>query len=445
MKLSSLFAPKRMLAVALPALATLITFGLTGLSAAQATDPGFITAKTWIDPANGHAAAGDGVTDDWQNLQDMINYALNTTPGQNHFETVKFEPGKYRITKTLLLALPHFNDQSFGFRMTGIAGPDAGSGHGVCISLDSGSTTQPAVLEVGQGAFVDLTIENLGLASNVSNYGTQYGLLFGEQEFSHVNVHMVTVTNVGTDFAIVAGTTGGGNGEALTLDNCSGGGRCFYSNNCGQALYHRIFNCQGGSPNGGTAFKIGSGNLGFGLDVQSFSYTFDTGPLCNTFVENDGVSGHVNITGGRLEWCNTVLCYGGGSTNEAGFVTIKGMDIYGFTNNFPLLDGTMHGNRIQNNAQWTNKFTDCTFSCDTGGALSLAAVTGDYSRNYFQECVFSNFSNKLNDTSGTSSVYWSSGTTHAPVSNQAALTTMGGIITSCRATAPGNPVLVNMP
>jgi len=452
MKLSSLFAPKRIFAFAMPVLATLFVFGLSHQTPVHA-DAGCVTAKTWIDPANGHVAVGNGGADDTQNLQDLINYAIANNLA------VKIEPGRYRITKTLILALAHYNDQVIGFHISGIAGPNPyGGANGVGIIMDANSTTQPAVLEIGQGAFYDMTIANLGLGSNVPNYGTQYGLLFAEQEYSHVKVDMVTVSNVGTCFANVQGTSGGGNGEDVNIEDCSGGGKCFYSNNFGQSFYHRILNCQAGGPNGATAIKIGNGNGGFDLDIIGFSYTFGTGPLCNTFIENDGISGHINVKNGRIEMCDTVLTYNGGSLYQQGGVEIRGiefdtMNMYVLNSqwvakNFPLVDDTIHGTIIQNAEQYTNVFSFCSFGGGYGPvypALSLTAINGDYTQNFFEKCKFGGFSNKLNDSTGTTSVIWSSGTTHAPASNQAALTALNGVVRDCRASIGSNPALANMP
>ena len=440
----------------LAALAALFVFGISHQAPVQA-DAGCVTAKTWIDPANGHSAYGDGSHDDWQNLEDMLNYAFA------HNDAVKLEGGNYRITKTLVLALAHPSDQLTGFRISGINGPQAnGQTNGVSLVLDSQSATQPAVLEIGQGAFYQTIIENIGLKSAVPNFGTKYGLLFAEQEFSNCSVRNTNVQNVGTAFAIVAGTTGGGNGEDVTLDHCDGGGnKGYYFNNCGQALYHHIINCQAGGNNGATAIEVGSGNLGFDLDITGFSYTFGTGPLQNTFVQNDGVSGCVNIKGGRLEWCDTLLTYSGGSTNLTGSVEMRGIDVSAMnlyvSNNqwvaktFPLVDDTLLGTRIQNTGQYTNTFSNCLISGSSGPvypALSLTSVTGDYCKNYFEKCVFRGFSNKLTDTSGTPSVFWTSGSSSTPVSNQAALTAIGGIIRDCRTTTGptyAGSVLVNMP
>ena len=408
----------RALTLSLSALTALTLFGLSSRTPASA-DAGCITAKTWVDPANGHAAYGDNSHDDWQNLQDMINYALLNN------QAVKFEPGQYRITKTLVLALAKNYYQVIGFRMSGIAGPNpyAGQTNGVGLIMDANSTTQPAVLEIGQGAFYDTTIESIGLSSLVPNYGTPYGLLFAEQEYSHVKVEMVTVSNVGTDFANIQGTSGGGNGEDVNIDNCSGGGMCFYSNSCGQALYHRIHDCQAGGPNGATAIKIGSGNLGFDLDVTGFSYTFGTGPLRNTFIENDGVSGTVNVKGGRLEWCDTLLTYSGGSYNQTGHVEIRGIDLNFGPGKFPILDATLNGRLVQSNGQYTNTISNCTFG-GVGGPLSLAPVGGDFSKTFFEKCSFGGFSNKLTDLANVSGV------------NQ--LQQMGIAIRDCRAAPPTN-------
>ena len=420
MKLSSLFAPKRIIALALPVLATLFVFGISNQAPLQA-DAGFITAKTWIDPATGHAAYGDGSHDDWQNLEDMLNYAFA------HNDAVKLEGGNYRITKTLVLALAHPSDQLTGFRISGINGPQAnGQTNGVSLVLDSQSTTQPAVLEIGQGAFYQTIIENIGLKSAVPNFGTKYGLLFAEQEFSNCSVRNTNVQNVGIAFALVAGTTGGGNGEDVTLDHCDGGGNLgFYYNNSysGQAYYHHIINCQAGGSNGATAIEIGGNGLGFDLDVTGLSFTWGTGPKRNTFLKNDGVTGIISVKGGRLEWCDTLLTYSGGSWNQTGHVDIKGVDVNFGPGNFPFLDGTLNGTIIQSGEQYTNVISNCHIG-GVGGPLSLAPVNGEYSQTFFEYCSFHGFSNKLTDLTNVGGV------------NQ--LQQMGINIIHCRTETPTN-------
>ena len=403
MKLFSLFAPKRILTLALPALATLFIFGLSSQTPVHA-DAGCVTAKTWVDPANGHVAVGNGGADDTQNLQDLINYALA------HQLAVKLEAGTYRITKTLIIQLAHPGDQYFGFSISGVSGPNRSSSvpnGGTAILMDAGSTTQPAVLEMGQGQFVDTIITNMALDSSVPNCGTKYGLYFAEQEFTKVDVHMVTVYNAGIAFATVAGTTGGGNGESVDISECNAAVvNCFYSNNDGQALFHHITNCDCGINNGGTAIKIGSGNQGFDMDVNGLSGTFTTGTLRNTFLENDGVSGCVNIKGGRIEWCDTLLSYTG-NVSFIGSVAMRGIDFSGtnayVSNNawvlksFPFIDAST-ASQAQNN----NIIEDCHFYASSGSphpALSLASGISDLSRTYFDRCIFVSYSNKLTDLS----------------------------------------------
>jgi len=422
MKFSSLFAPKRIFALALPMLATFFVFGLSGISAARATDPGYITAKTWIDPANGHAAYGDWAHDDWQNLQDMINYAIA------HTEAIQFEPGSYRITKTLVIQTVGYNE---GFRMTGIAGPNWAPGQpgGISIVLDA-VTTQPAVLEVGQGGFYDMSVENLALVSNPGSVQASYGLLFAWQQFSHAYIHNVAVQGADTSFAVVQGTTSGANGEALELNNCDGGGgRCFYFNNCGQAFYHRIINCQGGAVNGGVFLRIGNSNGGHDLDVSSISCTFASGPLRNTFLEVNGVSGTVNVKGGRVESCDTILSYSGGSPGFGGIVTVEGIDFDGCPGHFPILDASHYGLlSFVGDAQYTNTILRCKIGAYGGKPLTLEPTgSEDLSRSYFEKCVFTGWSNKI-----------------TAASNQPALNAMQVRVRDCRSDIPTDVLMSDL-
>ena len=410
MKLFSLFAPKRMLTLALPALATLFAFGLTGLTAAQATSPGYLTAKTWIDPATGHAAYGDGIHDDTQNLQDMINYVLNTS-ASHQGEAIQLEPGTYKITKTLMIQNPPLGGY-MGFRLSGMSGPNNDNttylNSGVTISLVTSDTTQLAVLEVGAGAIYDINIENLGLDTSVNGQPNsipiQYGLLFGGQQFSHAIVRNVSVNAVGTAFGI-DGTTGG-NGESVNIDDCLAWSvNCFYYNNCGQALCHSITKSAATINNGGSAIKVGVSGTGMGLDITSLSVSFVSGPLRNTLIECNALPGSLNETGGRVELCDTIIRYAGGSPAVIGHITLRGMDFDGCGINgtkypaFGLMDDTLNGHNAQ---QYTNTIEQCRFNGSYGApfpALSLTtfSVSGDYSKNYFDRDTFTGYSNNLTD------------------------------------------------
>lgn len=417
-----------MLSLSRPMLAALCVFGLFYQPAARAdygcSVPGVITAKTWIDPANGHAAAGNGSTDDWQNLQDMINFAIDAT-NIGHVEAIQFEPGSYVISKTLMIQMLHPGDQLIGFRMSGVAAPNLtgyGPIGGVSLLLSDATHTQKAVLEIGQGALYDSSIENLALVSSTS-YGTDvtpYGLLFGEQEFSHVKVDMVSVNNVGTAFAIKPGTTGGGNGESINIDNCHAAGvNCFYENDFGQALCHSIARCAFTINNGGTAVKIGPHGAGMGLDVTSLCGTFGAGPLRNTLIECNHIPSALNWTGGRVEFCDTIIHYIGGGPSAIGHITIRGMDFDACGLNaltypgFGLVDDTLNG---ANGQQFTNTIEQCRFNGSYGSpfpALKLTTLAGDHSENFFDRDTFTGYSNKLTDLT-------------------ADLSHLGAVVTHCR-------------
>ena len=304
--------------------------------------------------------------------------------------------------------MAHPGDQTVGLRISGAAGPNPtgwGPSGGTCIMLTDPTHTQQAVLEFGQGAFYNSTIENLGLTSN-RNYGTNttpYGLLFAEQEYSFVKVEMVSVSNVGTAFAINAGTTGGGNGEDINIDNCLASYvNCFYYNNFGQALNHSITKSTTTINNGGVAIKVGPKGVGMGLDVTSLSVSFAAGPLRNTLIECNHIPGYLNETGGRVEMCDTLIHYIGGGPTAIGHITIRGMDFDGCGydqinyNAFGLVDDTINGSP----GQFTNTIEQCRFNGSYGPtypALKLTTLVGDHSENYFDRDTFTGYSNKLTD------------------------------------------------
>ncbi len=384
-------------------LALTLGVGLTLPAAAQSTTGVTLTAKGWNDPATGNHCWGDGVTDDTQCLQDLIDYAIA------HQDAVSLEPGIYLIKKTILIQTSSSPlTEIDGFHLYGQAGANANgslNNGGVTLKLAAGASVPTALLEVGQGTFRDMSIENIGLISNstVEPYTTQYGLLFGETEFSGAFIHNVTASYVDTAFGVIVGTTGGANGEFVNLLDCGGDYvNCFYANSNGQAYQHRITNCQASIENGGTYIKIGNALQGHSLDVISCSCSFTAGSKRNTFLENDGVSGDINVTGGRVEHCDTALYYGGGGTSstnsEVALITIRGVHFTSYSGSYPLIDNTLNS---MGNAQWTNTFDNCRFDGPPGNPpvnppmLSVGLQTGDRSKNYFEKCVFWQFGNQL--------------------------------------------------
>ena len=144
-------------------------------------------------------------------------------------------------------------------------------------------------------------------------------------------------------------------------------------------------------------------------------FTFLNGPLRNTLIECDSCPSNVNMTGGRIEECNTLISYRGGTYNSIGRVVIRGVDfdatnVYNTTANqvttyytkaFPLIDDTLNG--VYPNTsyeQFMNTIEQCRFNGNSSApfpALSLVGYSGDNSRTYFDRCTFGGFSNLLTD------------------------------------------------
>jgi len=169
---------------------------------------------------------------------------------------------------------------------------------------------------------------------------------------------------------------------------------------------------------------------GLGIDITSFSGTFQAGPLRNTLIECDGFPAYVNYTGGRVEICDTVIWYAGGSTICRGCVTVRGMDFGGFGwggATYGLIDDTLGGGGAQ---QYTNTLEECRFTGDSATALSIAhSSLWDASKNYFDRCTFMDFTNNLTDAS-----------------NQADLKRIGAVVRDCRSATDlqGNLMFTNM-
>ena len=353
-------------------------------------DAKVITAKTFIAVGHKTGAAANGVVDDTDTLQQAINYAIATG------SCLELEPGTYRITKGLVIDAPATNFPA-GFMIHGQSGSNrVGNGYGgVCLKLDATSTKETALLTIGHAAFRDVVIENVGLVSSVPNSALPYGVLFTGNRFGHVIIHKVAVTTVQTGFAILEAGNSELNGEQVDLDGCLGVHvNCFYNNQWGQAYNHHIVNCNASILNGGTAFRVGESIMGFSLDVYGFTSSFFSGPLQNTFFENDGISGPVNFSGGRQENVNTILKYIGGTPDNVGMISFSGLHFPAMSSTFPFIDATLNN---VGNCQWTNSFLGCLFEAtpSTVQPLWAQAQTEDMSMNIFERCVFRRFSNAV--------------------------------------------------
>jgi len=345
----------------------------------QQATPCRISAKAAV--ADLPPAVGDGKADDTEALQARIDWALS------HAAVLDLEAGTYLISRTLRIRQPN-GHSALGFEINGLAGPNRDgdpSRGGVCILLAKTAADQPAILELGEGNFRDTTISNLALISQVPGAATPVGLSMADTGFSHLLLQNIQVRNVDTAFKIVEGRSR--NGEAVDMYECQGSDcRCFYSNSAGQAFEQRMFGCSGDLLNGGTFVRIGADHLGFNLDAFGVSVSFHRGPLQNTFVRNNGVSGCVGLWGGRVELCDTVLSYTGGSFTCTGIVTIRGIEFTDYNGAHPLIQATNISN-----TQWTNLVENCSVDAvpNTHPKVIFGAQPqGDKSRTTFQGCVF---------------------------------------------------------
>ena len=343
-----------------------------------------LSAKSFHPIKSRFQALGNGVADDTEPLQEAIDTAI-----QNH-TALELEPGTYRITKTLVIDTPR-SEMPSGFILRGMTGPNRNvknSGNGVGIMLDDPSHINRSILRIGHAPFREITIENIGFGCTTPDNKTPYGIEFDGSRFSHTMLRNLLVAQVDTAFSITPVSAPEGNGEQVDIyDSIAEYVNCFYENHNGQAYNHHIVNCNTTIKNGGTAFKIGTGNLGFSLDVFGFTSSFGSGPAQNTFLRNDGVSGILNFYGGRQEDIDTVLAYNGGSRDQTGIVQFNGMTFTDMKPTFPIIDATP---KNFGNAQYTNSFLACQFIYrrKADGRAWMAAQQGDLSENIFDKCVF---------------------------------------------------------
>lgn len=367
--------------------------------------------------APGRAAYGDGSHDDTAELQADIDYAIT------NLCALEIEPGCYNTSAALVIAAP-INSVIEGLKITGVGGVSDFASTicgGVEIQLTSGATSAPAIIEVGPGKFRHLIIEDLGLVSNVASDGTTYGLEFANQGFTEADITRVDVTGCGTAFATVQDTDNERDGEAVNLTQCQADTNCntFYSNNSGQALTHTIVDCGGTLNNGGTAIRIGAGGLGFGLTITGSGWSINPGSLRNTFIENDGISGVVDVLGGRDEHIDTEIGYNQGSYGDTGQIVIRGVEFTSYSGQYPLIDGSL-GN--DGNGDWTNVIADCQIEAASGNpSLSITTHGSDNSATYFDRDTFTGFANELSGLS---------------------ITSMGIVLSQCRTTTPSSSKLV---
>jgi hypothetical protein len=378
---------------------------------AQSATPQRISAKSPI--ANLVSAAGDGVTDDTDALQARIDWALE------HGAVLELEAGTYLISRTLHVQQPN-GRSALGFEINGLAGPNRDGDRrrgGVCIMLVESASNPSAILELGGGNFRDMRFSNFSLISRVPGAATRVGLYVADTGFSHLVLQNIFVRNVDTAFQISEGSAR--NGEAFDLYECQGSQcRRFYANSAGQAYLHRMFGCSGDLLNGGTFITIGGEHLGFNLDAFGSSVSFGRGPLQNTFIRNNGISGCVGLWGGRVEICDTLLSYTGGSYTCTGIVTARGIEFTDYSGAHPLIEATN-----VSNTQWTNLFESCAVNSvpHTSPKLKFGALPqGDKSRTTFQGCVFRGMSTM-------------------PEAREAK--DMGVLFRDCRATSGKDPVL----
>lgn len=349
------------------------------LALARSATPTRISAKSPV--AELVPATGDGKTDDTDALQARIDWALE------HGAVLDLEAGTYLIRRTLHVRQPN-GRSALGFEINGLSGPNRDGDPqrgGVCIMLAETATEQQAILELGGGNFRDMRFSNFSLISRVPKAATRVGLYAADTGFSHLVLQNVFVRNVDTAFQIAQGSAR--NGEAFDLYECQGSQcRRFYVNSAGQAYLHRLFGCSGDLLNGGTFITIGGEYLGFNLDAFGSSVSFGRGPLQNTFVRNNGISGCVGLWGGRVEICDTLLSYTGGSYTCTGIITMRGIEFTDYSGAHPLIEATN-----VSNTQWTNLVDSCIINGlpNTHSKLKFASQPqGDRSRTTFQGCVF---------------------------------------------------------
>ena len=346
------------------------------------------------------AAKGDGTTDDTAAIQGQISAA------QLGFVPVLFSTGLYPLTAPLQVCRPSAYDLSSGqigiqsgFLLRGLTAPSIQTVTTTGNMLVMTAAGQDAVLQFGKGACYGSRIESLALDGGPPSLHTLYGIHTLYDYWSGVS--LVNVRIGGVDWPIwIDGALGGGNGEFFNLYNCNLGGRVgCYKNTApsGQALIHTLTACSGGTDNGGTQFWMTEGQL----NVFGWSCTQGVGSLPNVFLRLDNsLSGRCNFVGGRCEHVDTLISWAGGSSGQAGTVSIEGIDFAGMSGTKPLLSGG------GTNCNYRFTIKRCSFGTQgpISGPLILAINGGGYEQVTFEDCDFAGWGGGYAQLSGNSHV-----------------------------------------
>ncbi|WP_183977948.1 hypothetical protein [Runella defluvii] len=319
-------------------------------------------------------AKGDYTTDDTQALQRGIDYIVDKS---GRLEILR---GIFRITSvlnvgTLSPVSNPYTEVSFTIKGTGPTlnnnATEQQYTNGTLILLEG--TGHTAIMNVRAGASRFAKFEDFTL-SCATKGGATHGFLWSQTIFSQhklVRVHSWNATNAFSVMQSIGGT--GSNGEFSQLDFCQGYGasRFYYMDaTSGQAFNQRFNDCSGSVDNAGIMFEIGGSGLGYGLDITNFSTSNTWNPSTGTgitLLKNNGISGIVNIKGGRFEALTTLTSYSLGTYNMSGAVNIENVHFDGMASKLsrPFIAASSG-----NTANYNINIHQCKFSATTSDATA---------------------------------------------------------------------------
>lgn len=362
----------------------------------------------------GSKGMGDG-TDDTTSLQNGINYIVDRSlrfyiPSGNYKTTAKLSVGAANP------ASYPWNHSSFEIFGDGPpADPNNFSGsnlHGTMIVLYG--TGHSAVLEINHGAYAYNKYCNFALRCATEG-GAQDGFSWSSTGFTQHRLEQVHSIGAKKAFAIRTGAKV--NGEFVSFIKCYGFGQenFFFMDGVGlngQSFGHYFEHCLGSVNDGGAGIEIGGGNGGYNMtviesaismhynrtpgDPQNIDENFQTWTSGATYLKNNGVTGTINIIGGRNETINTIVKTTQNSYNLTGRIFFKGTVFEGMSSLLtrPSLKST------GSNSGYSYSFEDCYFSgfnyATTNASWIVDLATGDASQYVFTRCEFDAFKHRSN-------------------------------------------------
>lgn len=309
-----------------------------GLGGFQSADGGWWALQPSLEgmvSAKQFGAKGDGVVDDYQPLQDAIDFAIT------NFYHLFIPTGIFCISNTLVVGANSGMGINFyyGQRIFG-AGIRSASKDFAMTNFHYGGTIITATWTGNKSAMMQINytadsrffrLEHLGLElNNYASNSATYGILFNDTVFSNARLDSVIVAAGGAaTIAFAAIRSVGANGEFIDFHKCYAY-YCdgFFKCTSGQSFIHAFYHCGAVMNSGSIWFDLEDTNGGLGLYITDFSGTAQqTNGISNsTFLKDNLNTSSISVKGGRLELISQVYYCSGGSPVASGIVSIENME-----------------------------------------------------------------------------------------------------------------------